>query len=188
MGKVCAKCGRELKLSTYQEGDTMEAVVWSCPHCGPNVQMRDTEQVEAPQDEEEMVTMEMEEFARMAGEGLRQMEARIHDLRARIRSQEVMIQFLMGQPEKEPTRDALIDMVATWRARTESQDVRESGLREALSQVHLFVEDLKRQNDTLWNALRRLIEKMPEDALRAAPEPATVEGGPPCTLEEENQP
>jgi hypothetical protein len=74
------------------------------------------------------------------------MEARIEDLKARIDSQKECIGYLTGRPEKQPTRDDLIEALATARARLEAHDGETAMLREMVSQLRETVALLGSQN------------------------------------------
>jgi DNA-directed RNA polymerase subunit RPC12/RpoP len=173
MGKVCVRCGREVKASFYQDEGPGKEVVWSCPHCGPNVEVRDTEKTEM-KTEGEMA----DEFQRISGEAIEAgyrgiiacMGERIDDLKERADFQEKLIQHLLGRPEQVPTRDDLIEALATARARLEAQDREKLELRNLAATLQEQVEFLSEEARSLHGVIRKLIEKLPDEVLRSVPD------------------
>jgi DNA-directed RNA polymerase subunit RPC12/RpoP len=105
-----------------------------------------------------------------------QMEARIEDLKNHIGLQRGLIQQLLGQPEKQPTRDDLIEALATARARLEAHDGETARLREMVSQLRETVALLGSQNQIAITALKTLTQRA---EFKPGPPPdATTDLGP----------
>jgi cell division protein FtsB/predicted RNA-binding Zn-ribbon protein involved in translation (DUF1610 family) len=190
MGKVCVRCGREVRLKAYDSGEGDVGFIFLCPHCGPNVEVRDTEKVEMQDDEAMMVRVRMdavrhlerkvaalEAAGGMSGQVAAQMEARIEDLRDTINGQAMvlegqakLIHGLLGRPEQVPTRDDLIEALATARTRLEAQDREKLELRNLASSLQEQVEFLSEEARSLHGVIRKLIEKLPDDVLRSVPD------------------
>jgi hypothetical protein len=197
MGKVCVRCGREATKQVFEGGGLESGVIcWCCPHCGPNVPVRDTEKVEMQDDEAMMVRVRMgavrdlemkvaalEAAGGMSGKVAAQMEARIEDLRDTINGQAVvldgqakLIHGLLGRPEQVPTRDDLVEALATARARLAAQDREKLELRNLAATLQEQVEFLSEEARSLHGVIRKLIEKLPDEVLRSVPDqPQTLE-------------
>jgi DNA-directed RNA polymerase subunit RPC12/RpoP len=147
MGRYCGKCGREVQAVIYAGEAVSPAPVYRCPHCGPNVPV-----VGSP-------VVEKENYADAREEVIDQMEARIEDLKNHIGLQRELIQQLLGQPEKQPTRDDLIEALAFARARLEAHDGETARLREMVSQLKETVALLGSQNQIAITALKTLTRR-----------------------------
>jgi DNA-directed RNA polymerase subunit RPC12/RpoP len=147
MGRYCGKCGREVQAVIYAGEAASPVPVYRCPHCGPNVPV-----VGSP-------VVEKENYADAREAVIDQMEARIEDLKNHIGLQRGLIQQLLGQPEKQPTRDDLIEALATARARLEAHDGEAARLREMVSQLKETVALLGSQNQIAITALRTLTQR-----------------------------
>jgi DNA-directed RNA polymerase subunit RPC12/RpoP len=147
MGRYCGKCGREVQAVSYSGEGASSCPVYRCPHCGPNVPV-----VGSP-------VVEKENYADAREQIIDQMEARIEDLKARIDSQKECIGYLTGRPEKQPTRDDLIEALATARARLEAHDGETAKLREMVSQLRETVALLGSQNHIAITALKTLTQR-----------------------------
>jgi DNA-directed RNA polymerase subunit RPC12/RpoP len=159
MGRYCGKCGREVQAVIYAGEAVSPAPVYRCPHCGPNVPV-----VGSP-------VVEKENYADAREAVIDQMEARIEDLKNHIGLQRGLIQQLLGQPEKQPTRDDLIEALATARARLEAHDGETAMLREMVSQLRETVAMLDSQNQIALAALRTLTQRA---EFRQGPPPADL--------------
>jgi hypothetical protein len=136
--------------------------VYRCPHCGPNVPVVGSPVVEKEEEEagytvSESTVQAIQQVAMR--KFINQMEARIEDLKARIDSQKECIGYLTGRPEKQPTRDDLIEALATARARLEAHDGETAMLREMVSQLRETVALLDSQNQIALAALRTLTRR-----------------------------
>jgi DNA-directed RNA polymerase subunit RPC12/RpoP len=147
MGRYCGKCGREVQAVSYSAEAASACPVYRCPHCGPNVPV-----VGSP-------VVEKENYADAREAVIDQMEARIEDLKNHIGLQRGIIHQLMGQPEKQPTRDDLIEALAFARARLEAHDGETARLREMVSQLRETVSLLGSQNHIALAALRTLTQR-----------------------------
>jgi DNA-directed RNA polymerase subunit RPC12/RpoP len=165
MGKVCVQCGREVQAAFYKDQGLGEVVVWRCPHCGPNVEVRDTEKVEMKEEFMETLT-----FHKAVAAMIEQMDGRIDDLKGRIEAQEKLIQHLLGRPEQVPTRDDLIEALATVRARLEAQDREKLELRNLASALQEQIDFLSAEARSLHGVIKKLIEKLPDEVLRSVPD------------------
>jgi DNA-directed RNA polymerase subunit RPC12/RpoP len=163
MGRYCGKCGREVQAVSYSGEGVSACPVYRCPHCGPNVPVVGSPVVEKEEEEEAGYTVSESTVQAIQQVAMRkfinQMEARIEDLKNHIGLQRGIIHQLMGQPEKQPTRDDLIEALATARARLEAHDGDTARLREMVSQLRETVALLGSQNQIALAALRTLTQR-----------------------------
>jgi DNA-directed RNA polymerase subunit RPC12/RpoP len=179
MGRYCGKCGREVQAVSYSGEGVSPPGVYRCPHCGPNVPVVGSPVVEKEEEEAGYMVSEstVQAIQQVAmRKFINQMEARIEDLKARIDSQKKCIRYLTGRPEKQPTRDDLIEALATARTRLEAHDGETAMLREMVSQLRETVAMLDSQNQIALAALRTLTRRA---EFRPGPPPdATTDLGP----------
>jgi chromosome segregation ATPase len=99
-----------------------------------------------------------------------QMKARIDDMKDRVEAQEKLIQHLLGRPEQVPTRDNLVEALATARERLAAQDREKLELRNLTSALQEQIEFLSAEARSLHGVIKKLIEKLPDEVLRSVPD------------------
>jgi DNA-directed RNA polymerase subunit RPC12/RpoP len=150
MGRYCGKCGREVQAVIYAGEAVSPAPVYRCPHCGPNVPVVGSPVVEACWDQGEIAALQR---------AMDLQEARFQEFKGQISLLKEVVRHLLGQPEKQPTRDDLIEALATARARLEAHDGEAARLREMVSQLKETVALLGSQNQIAITALRTLTQR-----------------------------